>query len=289
MCRAVTSTWPISLYVNVARVQKCVFSWMKPTDWPYKTPPAESVDATIECRCALRMHGPTHFVLPDHKQLGTRWFWLLGGWNLGAVEYRDKCSVEWGFVDASCPLFHDWLRSAQNPPKPTTWPSESPRPGRRGLGLSRTFAGCLAFLVRLPSVSSDIHEALVGAVPGIKFGVAFCEASGKCLVRWSGTDPAMIELAKKNAQAIAAGHAFIVFLGEGFYPVNVLNTVKMVPEACRIFCPTANPTEVIVAETDQGRGILGVVDGFSPKGSKSTRTSSGGRASCGRSATRLDE
>ena len=108
----------------------------------------------------------------------------------------------------------------------------------------------------------DIHEALVGAVPGIKFGVAFCEASGKCLVRWSGTDTAMIELAQKNAQAIAAGHSFIIFLGDGFYPLNVLNTVKMVPEVCRIFCATANPTEVILAETEQGRAILGVVDGF---------------------------
>ncbi|MGH8433849.1 MAG: adenosine-specific kinase, partial [Pseudomonas sp.] len=85
----------------------------------------------------------------------------------------------------------------------------------------------------------DIHEALVGAVPGIKFGVAFCEASGKCLVRWSGTDTAMIELAQKNAQAIAAGHSFIIFLGDGFYPLNLLNTVKMVPEVCRIFCATA--------------------------------------------------
>ncbi len=112
----------------------------------------------------------------------------------------------------------------------------------------------------------DIHEALVGAVPGIKFGLAFCEASGKCLVRWSGTDPAMVELAQKNAETIAAGHTFILFLGEGFYPVNVLNAVKMVPEVCRIFCATANPTEVVVAQTEQGRGILGVVDGFPPKG-----------------------
>ena len=112
----------------------------------------------------------------------------------------------------------------------------------------------------------DLHEALVAAVPGIKFGLAFCEASGKCLVRWSGTDPAMIELAQKNAKAIAAGHTFIIFLGEGFYPVNVLNTVKMVPEVCRIFCATANPTEVVVAETEQGRGILGVVDGLGPQG-----------------------
>ncbi|AOE84764.1 adenosine-specific kinase [Pseudomonas sp. TCU-HL1] len=108
----------------------------------------------------------------------------------------------------------------------------------------------------------DIHEALVGAVPGIKFGLAFCEASGKCLVRWSGTDAAMIELAQKNAQAIAAGHSFIIFLGDGFYPLNLLNAIKMVSEVCRVFCATANPTEVIVAETEQGRGILGVVDGL---------------------------
>jgi len=112
----------------------------------------------------------------------------------------------------------------------------------------------------------DIHEALVTAVPGIKFGLAFCEASGKCLVRWSGTDDSMVELARKNAVAIAAGHSFILFLDEGFYPLNVLNTLKMVPEVCRIYCATANPTEVIVAETNQGRGILGVVDGSSPKG-----------------------
>lgn len=112
----------------------------------------------------------------------------------------------------------------------------------------------------------DIHEALVGAVPGIKFGLAFCEASGKCLVRWSGSDPAMVELARQNAQALGAGHSFIVFLGEGYYPLNVLNALKMVPEVCRIFCASANPVEVILAETGQGRGILGVVDGFSPKG-----------------------
>jgi uncharacterized protein len=112
----------------------------------------------------------------------------------------------------------------------------------------------------------DFHEALVAAVPGIKFGLAFCEASGKCLVRWSGTDPALTELAKKNAAAIGAGHSFILFLGDGFYPLNVLNTLKMVPEVCRLFCATANPTEVVLAETGQGRGILGVVDGFSPKG-----------------------
>ena len=112
----------------------------------------------------------------------------------------------------------------------------------------------------------DIHEALVGAVPGIKFGLAFCEASGKCLVRCSGTDAAMVQLAQKNASALGAGHCFIVFLGEGYYPVNVLNAIKMVPEVCRIFCATANPVEVVVAETDQGRGVLGVIDGFPPKG-----------------------
>ena len=114
----------------------------------------------------------------------------------------------------------------------------------------------------------DIHEALVGAVPGIKFGLAFCEASGKCLVRWSGTDPAMVELARKNASAIGAGHSFILFLADGFYPVNVLNTVKAVPEVCGIYCATANPTQVLVAQTDQGRAILGVVDGSSPKGAE---------------------
>lgn len=112
----------------------------------------------------------------------------------------------------------------------------------------------------------DIHEALVSAVPGIKFGLGFCEASGACLVRWSGTDEAMIELARKNAYALSAGHSFIVFLGEGFFPVNVLNVVKNVPEVARIFCATANPTQVIIAETDQGRGILGVVDGLASKG-----------------------
>jgi len=108
----------------------------------------------------------------------------------------------------------------------------------------------------------DLHEALVGAVPGIKFGLAFCEASGPALVRASGTDDELVELAKQNALALSAGHSFIVFLGEGFYPVNVLNVIKMVPEVCRIFCATANPVEVVLAETEQGRGILGVVDGL---------------------------
>ncbi len=112
----------------------------------------------------------------------------------------------------------------------------------------------------------DLHEALVASVPGIKFGLAFCEASGKCLVRWSGTDEAMIGLARKNALAIGAGHSFIVFLAEGYYPINVLKNIQQAPEVCRIFCATANPAEVLVAETAQGRGILGVVDGSSPKG-----------------------
>jgi adenosine/AMP kinase len=112
----------------------------------------------------------------------------------------------------------------------------------------------------------DVHEALVNAVPGIRFGLAFCESSGPALVRCSGTDEAMIELAKQNALAIGAGHSFIVFLAPGFYPINVLNAIKMVPEVCRIFCATANPAEVIIAQTEQGRAILGVVDGVSPKG-----------------------
>ena len=112
----------------------------------------------------------------------------------------------------------------------------------------------------------DIHEALVQTVPGIKFGLGFCESSGACLVRWTGTDEEMIELAKRNALALSAGHAFILFLGQGFYPINVLNTIKAVPEVCRIYCATANPVEVIIAETEQGRGILGIVDGEKTKG-----------------------
>ena len=112
----------------------------------------------------------------------------------------------------------------------------------------------------------DIHEALVSSVPGIQFGVAFCEASGMCLIRWSGTNPEMIELAKQNASAIGAGHSFIIFLGEGYYPVNVLNAIKAVPEVCGIFCATANTTEVIVAVSGEGRGILGIVEGQAPKG-----------------------
>jgi len=112
----------------------------------------------------------------------------------------------------------------------------------------------------------DMHEALVAAVPGIKFGLAFCEASGKCLIRWSGTNQEMIDLACKNAAAIGAGHSFILFLGQGFYPINVLKVIQAVPEVCTVFCATANPTQVIIAQSEQGRGIIGVIDGYSPKG-----------------------
>lgn len=112
----------------------------------------------------------------------------------------------------------------------------------------------------------DVHEALVSTVPGIKFGLAFNEASGKCLIRWSGTDEAMIELAKKNAARIAAGHSFILFLGPGFFPINIMHALQRVPEIVNLFCATANPTEVIIAETEQGRGILGVIDGLIPQG-----------------------
>ena len=112
----------------------------------------------------------------------------------------------------------------------------------------------------------DLHEVLVTSVPGIKFGLAFCEASGPALVRASGTDDDLVALAQKNALTLGAGHSFIIILGEGFYPINILNAVKMVPEVCRIFCATANPVEVLIAETEQGRGIIGVVDGFKPQG-----------------------
>jgi len=112
----------------------------------------------------------------------------------------------------------------------------------------------------------DIHETLVSTVPGTKFGLAFCEASMNRLVRWTGTDDELIELAKKNAQAIGCGHSFVLFLGPPTFPIHILNALKMVPEVCRIFCATANKLEVIVAETDLGRGIMGVVDGETPLG-----------------------
>ena len=112
----------------------------------------------------------------------------------------------------------------------------------------------------------DLYETLISAVPGIKFGVAFCEASGPALVRWVGTEDELIELARRNALALSAGHSFIIFLGTGFFPINVLNAIKAVPEVCRIFCATANPVEVIISETALGRGILGVIDGQKTKG-----------------------
>jgi adenosine/AMP kinase len=114
----------------------------------------------------------------------------------------------------------------------------------------------------------DLYEAIIGTVPGAQFGLAFCESSGPALVRFAGTDEEMIELARKNALALSAGHSFIIFL-RNLYPINVLNAIKMVPEVCRIFCATANPVEVIIAESEQGRGILGVIDGLKSKGIES--------------------
>lgn len=111
----------------------------------------------------------------------------------------------------------------------------------------------------------DIHEVMVNAIPMPKFGLAFCEASEKCLVRYSGTEDELVALARKNAYALSAGHSFILFMRDMF-PINVLPAIKNVPEVCRIFCATANPVEVIIAETEQGRGILGVIDGYSAKG-----------------------
>jgi len=114
----------------------------------------------------------------------------------------------------------------------------------------------------------DLHETLVSSALGIRFGLAFTEASGPCLVRTSGNDEALRSLAGENALKLSAGHAFIIFLEEAF-PVNVLNAVKAVPEVCNIYCATANPVEVIVAESEQGRGILGVIDGLKTEGLES--------------------
>lgn len=111
----------------------------------------------------------------------------------------------------------------------------------------------------------DVHEAIVSTVPRARFGLAFCEASDVCLVRLTGTDDELIAQARDNALAIGAGHSFVLFLRD-MYPINILRTLRQVPEIVRFFCATANPVQVIVAQTDQGRGILGVVDGFSPKG-----------------------
>ena len=111
----------------------------------------------------------------------------------------------------------------------------------------------------------DVHEAMVNTVPGAKFGLAFCEASDVCLIRTSGTDPELIELARENAMALSAGHSFVLFMRDMF-PINVVNTIQNVPEVVRLFCATANPLQAIVAETEQGRGILGVIDGYASKG-----------------------
>lgn len=111
----------------------------------------------------------------------------------------------------------------------------------------------------------DMYEAVVGAVPGVRFGLAFSEASGPCLVRLAGNDDALIDLARTNALALGAGHSFILFLS-GAFPINILNAVKGLQEVCTVFCASANPVQVVLAETEQGRGILGVIDGFRPKG-----------------------
>jgi adenosine/AMP kinase len=111
----------------------------------------------------------------------------------------------------------------------------------------------------------DLYEAIVNTVPQMKFGVAFNEASGACLIRIDGNDPELKAAATRNAQAVAAGHCFVIVMRDG-YPINVLGRIRDTPEVCTVFCATANPVEVIVAETAQGRGILGVIDGSSPKG-----------------------
>lgn len=111
----------------------------------------------------------------------------------------------------------------------------------------------------------DVYEAIVNTVPQMKFGVAFCEASGACLIRADGNDDALKALAVRNAQAVAAGHTFVVCMRDG-YPINVLARIKDVPEVAGVFCATANPVEVVIAETAQGRGVMGVIDGFPPKG-----------------------
>lgn len=111
----------------------------------------------------------------------------------------------------------------------------------------------------------DIHEMIVATVPGAQFGLAFCEASGPRLIRTTGTDEEMVKLATENAQAVGAGHSFFIFL-KAMFPINILNPLKQLPEVCRIYCATANPTQVVVSESVQGRGILGVIDGGSPLG-----------------------
>jgi adenosine/AMP kinase len=123
----------------------------------------------------------------------------------------------------------------------------------------------------------DVYEAIVNTGPQIKFGVAFNEASGPCLTRVDGNDDALQELAARNAMAVAAGHIFVVAMRDG-YPINVLGRIKDVPEVCSIFCATANPAQVVVAESEQGRGVLGVIDGFPPKGVESAEDAEQRRA-----------
>jgi hypothetical protein len=127
--------------------------------------------------------------------------------------------------------------------------------------------GCNAILGQSHFIKTveDLYEALVNAVPTVEFGLAFCESSGPCLVRYEGNDPELKELASKTAYQLSAGHTFIIFMRKAF-PINVLDKVKSVPEVCSIYLATANPFQVILAETEQGRGILGVVDGFASKG-----------------------
>ena len=127
--------------------------------------------------------------------------------------------------------------------------------------------GCNAILGQSHFIKTveDLYEALVNGVPDIRFGLAFCESSGPCLVRFDGNDPELKELASRTSLQLSAGHSFVIFMRNA-YPINVLDKIKAVPEVCNIFLATANPFQVVLAETEQGRGILGVVDGFSSKG-----------------------
>lgn len=113
--------------------------------------------------------------------------------------------------------------------------------------------------------AEDLYEALVGSAPGIKFGIAFCEASQHCLIRTEGNDPALIDACVNNARNVGSGHTFFILIREAF-PINCLNAIKACPEVCRVFCATANPVQALIARSGQGRGVIGVIDGFSPKG-----------------------
>ncbi|HEV3114192.1 MAG TPA: adenosine-specific kinase [Candidatus Binataceae bacterium] len=136
----------------------------------------------------------------------------------------------------------------------------------RSIGITKPDdVNCIIGQAHFIKTVEDLYEALVQAVPGIKFGVSFCEASGSCLIRHTGTDPEMEKLAIDAAAAIGAGHVFVIMLGNAF-PLNVLNSVKAVPEVCRVFCATANPLVVVVACEEGDRGVLGVIDGSAPKG-----------------------